>query len=285
MNDGYSKQSVSWVRRSLATVIVLIAAGSSVAAQDPVWPVPGRAPDILVGGEYGLNSFDKVYIPMHQVSLYGGIRNQGGAYLLRVTGGKRFGLTGVQGEIEAYPVLAEKMYSYISYAYGETPVYPRHRAAVEIYRGLPWSMEGSIGARFFAFPGNESVFLGTGSLSYYTGNFILTVKPFVSLNLSSTAVAGVLSVRYYLSENEEYITGRIGGGFTPDERWIQTTGGIPGRETLLLESQTIGGGIQFILLPKVMFLGRLDVTRQEAAFSSGTFVIDLAIGCGVRVLL
>jgi hypothetical protein len=34
-----------------------------------------------------------------------------------------------------------------------------------------------------------------------------------------------------------------------------------------------------------MFLSRLDVTRQEVAFRRGTYVLDFAIGCGIRLLL
>ena len=177
------------------------------------------------------------------------------------------------------------MYGYASYAYGETPVYPRHRIGVEVFRGIGGGFEASLGGRFFSFLNDQSVFLGTGSLSYYTGKFIFTAKPFVSLNTSKTAVAGVFSTRYYLSENEEFLTGRVTGGFTTDERWIQTSQGISGQQTTLVQSQSIGFAIQKIVARKVMFLGRLDMTRQEVVFRPGSYVLDFAIGCGVRLLL
>ncbi len=266
-------------------ILGLVLAVNSMSAQEIVWPLPGRAPDVLVGAEYGLETFDKIYAPMHQGMVYGGLRNTWGAYLLKLIGGKRFGNTGLQAELEGYPVFGKGFYGYASYAYGETPVFPRHRAGLELFKGLPWSLEASLGARLFSFPNSESVLLGTGSISYYWRNFLFSFKPFVSLNTPRTSAAGALTARYYLSDNEEYLTIRVSAGFTPDERWIQTAQGVAGRETTLLKSQSFGVAIQKIILPRTMLIGRIDLTNQEVVFSPGTYVYDVSVGCGLRMLL
>jgi len=133
-------------------VLVNIAGVEHVAfAQEMDWPLPGISPDVMVGAEYALETFDHIYTPMHQGVVYGGIRSTYGAYFLKLARGRRFSRNGSQGEFEAYPPLGDRMYGYLSYAYGETPVYPRHRIGIEVYRGLPWSLEGSLGARYYSF--------------------------------------------------------------------------------------------------------------------------------------
>lgn len=288
MKDGFQTGRAAALSLGVLLIMVMMSMVSkdqTCLAQEVVWPLPGRAPDILVGAEYGLEAFDGVYAPMHLGTVYGGMRSSGGAYLMKISGGRRFRHNGFQAEVEAYPILGDGMYAYASYAYGETPVFPRHRLGVEVYRALPWKLEVSLGARIFSFQNEESVLLGTGSVSYYWRSFLFSIKPFVGLNTSKTSLAGILTARYYLSDNEEFLTFRAGAGFTPDERWIQTAQGIPGVETTLLQSQSVGAAIQKIVLPKFMFLGRLDVTRQEVVFKPGAYVLDVSVGCGFRMLL
>ena len=268
-----------------AVVGMMVVLPTTTVAQDVVWPVPGRAPDILVGAEYGIEAFDEVYRPMHQGEVFGGIRNASGSYLLKLVAGKRFGKSGMQAELESYPLLADRLYAYLSYAYGETPVFPRHRLGLEVFKGLPSGFEASLGTRAFSFPEGESIVLATGSIAYYFQNLIFSFRPFLSVNAPRTGFSGLIQARYYLSENEEFVFGRVGAGFTPDERWIQSSQGIPGTELTLLQSQAAGAGIQSLVATKLMVTGRLDITRQEIAFRPGAYVLDFSLGCGIKAIL
>jgi YaiO family outer membrane protein len=255
----------------------------SVMGQNESWPSPTPAPIWYAGMQYGLNAFDVHYRPMHQATAYAAVRMSRGTGFIKFTSARRFERNGGQMEAELYPVFSGG-YGFINYAYGETPVFPLHRLALEAFFGLPASFEASIGARYYNFR-SESVTLMTGSLNLYSGMWVFMLRPFVGVRASRPSFSSTITSRYYLSDAEEFVFARCGAGFTPDERWIISGPGTATPTIAFLESQTLGIGGQKLMLPRLLLHATLDATRQEVAFAPGTYTLEGAFALGVRLQL
>ena len=82
-----------------------------------------------------------------------------GAAAARITGGQRFGHTGVQGEVEAYPRAGRVGYLYVAAAISpHEEVFVPLRAALELFSSPTRAIELSAGARLFH-ASSQSVFV------------------------------------------------------------------------------------------------------------------------------
>ncbi len=87
--------------------------------------------------------FSRIYDIQHQTGLHFAINQPYGKYMIRMQRGVRFEQTGYQWEFESYPVLSDRFYSYISYAWSESEIFAHHRAGAELYASLPFSPDFS----------------------------------------------------------------------------------------------------------------------------------------------
>ena len=294
--DKYTEESMDFQRRPnvgisgrvmrfavLMTIAQLTVNG--LHAQEGEWPLPAKPVHSVAGAEYGIDAFDRIYGPMHLATAYGGTRGPAGTFYGKFHVASRFRQTGAQAEAEAYPIFSRGSYGYAAYAYSGSPLFPRHRVGIEAYQAFEWSIEGSMGVRLFAFDDRRTITLLTGSASLYSGNFLISARPYVTVNVPESAWSFVASGRYYFGEAEEYVSVRIGAGFAPDERSIQSNTGFPGKQIFYLQSQTGGSGIQFEITRKVLAGIQVDLTRQELSFLPGSFVLDVSAHTSIRVIL
>ena len=251
-------------------------------AQEIPWPTPAAAPEVLVGLQAGLESYDRFFSPLQSISLFAGSRSRAGTFIGRVSAGQRADHQGFQAEAENYPILGDRSYAYLGYAWGSGDPFARHRGGVEYFTALPAAFEVSGGMRVYQFHDRRTVVLGTGTLARYTGNFWFSGRPYISVNLRRPAVSATLAGRYYFGEKEEFWFARIGAGFTPDERSTLTATGMPGIEVFTLHAQSVGGGVQALLAPRLFGMLDVSLTRQEVAFRRGTYVVNASLLCGIR---
>lgn len=128
-----------------------------------------------------------------------------GAAVARVTAGERFGFTGVQGEIEAYPRVRRVGYLYAAAAISpHEEVFVPLRAALELFSSPTPAMELSAGARLFRAT-SQTIVAYTGSIGGYRGNYWYAFRPYVVNQGGSLSTTGQLSLRRYWAGRYDYV--------------------------------------------------------------------------------
>jgi YaiO family outer membrane protein len=167
---------------------------------------------------YSIDHFDKSFNrdPWQVVALSYGRKTKLGTVIARVNMAKRFGDTGFQYEMDAYPKISENNYGYLNYGFSQSAVFPEHRLGVEWYHNFPKSFEGSVGLRTLFFK-SSNVSIYTATFGKYAGNYWISLRSFVTPGSGGNSVSGYLLVRRYFSDPENYIGLRLGYGVSPDD--------------------------------------------------------------------
>ena len=155
-----------------------------------------------------------------------------GSLILRLNYASRFNKEGYQFETDGYLRLLDGIYSYINFGYSPTNLFPGFRFGIEPYFKLPFSMEISVGYRYLVF-GDKHVNLFTGHLGKYVGNYWISVRPFISPKTNSTGVSGIVIIRRYFSDSDNFISLQGGIGFAPSSEFNES-------ELLKFDSKKIG---------------------------------------------
>lgn len=130
----------------------------------------------------------------------------------RVNYARRFGIEGYQFELDGYPKFSEKSYAYINMGYSIDQIFPDFRTAISYYRALPKSLEGELGFMYLMFP-EQDVMMYTGSISWYVGNYYLSLKPYYAPSLQEgQSFSTLFTVRRYIRSTDFYTTLRAGYG-------------------------------------------------------------------------
>lgn len=139
-----------------------------------------------------------------------------GSVIARVNLANRFGITGYQYEIDAYPKFTENSYAYLNYGFSQHTIFPKHRFGFEWYQSFPKAFEGSIGLRLMGFE-NTNADIYTATIGKYFSKYWLSLRSFVTPGDEETAVSGLLVLRRYFSDPENYLGLRLGYGISPDD--------------------------------------------------------------------
>lgn len=122
--------------------------------------------------------------------------------------------SGVQFEIDAWPVIQKGVYAYLNAGYSASVIFPRLRLGGELYIKLPQAFEISAGARTMKFSGGH-VYIYTGSLGKYYRNYWFSFRPFISSASQGVSAAVILRVRCYHSSSDNYLGLLLGYGSVP----------------------------------------------------------------------
>jgi YaiO family outer membrane protein len=119
-------------------------------------------------------------------------------------------------EVEAYPRIRPGTYSYVAAAFSpDAQLYAHYRVAGDIFQSLPKGFEASAGYRMFHFSSNVNML--TGSIGKYYGNWLYTVRTYITPDNVGTSRSFQLSARRYFGDGERYMTFRYGTGASPFE--------------------------------------------------------------------
>ena len=187
---------------------------------------------------YTLDIFDKDFNrdPWQLTAFSYGRKTKLGSVIARVNMAQRFGDTGFQYELDAYPKISENNYLYLNYGFSKSSVFPENRFGVELYHNFPKSFEGSIGMRQLYFSSsNVSIF--TVTLGKYVSNYWISLRSYVTPGSDGTSVSGQLQARRYFSDPENYIGLRLGYGVSPDDN--QNLVDINSKSRLTLKTRSI----------------------------------------------
>jgi YaiO family outer membrane protein len=167
---------------------------------------------------YTIDQFDQSFNrdPWQVWALSYGRKTKLGTVLARVNMAKRFGETGFQYEVDAYPKISENNYGYLNYGFSQSDVFPENRIGAEWYHNFPKAFEGSLGLRTLFFS-NSDVTIYTATFGKYISNYWLSLRSFVTPGSGGTSVSGFLQMRRYFSDPENYFGLRLGYGVSPDE--------------------------------------------------------------------
>ncbi|WP_346854734.1 YaiO family outer membrane beta-barrel protein [uncultured Draconibacterium sp.] len=191
--------------------------------------------------------------PWQITSLSYGRKTKIGSVIARVNYSDRFGSNGFQYEFDAYPKILEDSYLYVNYGFSQSFLFPKNRFGFEWYQNFPKAFEGSLGLRLLFFD-STPVDIYTATLGKYVGNYWLSLRAFVTPDKTDgTSVSGLMQVRRYFSDPEDYLGLRVGYGVSPDDNsyqrlslkkrsirlefnhifnhlWVFNTGGVVGQE-------------------------------------------------------
>lgn len=182
---------------------------------------------------YTLDFFDKAFNrdPWQIIALSYGRKTKFGSVIARINLANRFGNTGFQGEVDAYPKISENNYGYLNYGFSQSSVFPKNRLGLEWYHNFPKSFEGSIGMRVLYF-NSSNADIYTFTLGKYVGNYWISLRSFVTPGTGGTSVSGFLQMRRYFSDPENYFGLRMGYGVSPDDNQNLVDSDLGNRLTL-----------------------------------------------------
>lgn len=210
---------------------------------------------------YTYDHFDRTFDPWRTVTVAFTHRLDLGPVIARLNHANRFGETGDQVELDAYPHLAEGTYAYLNAGYSGDSIFPRTRSGAELYHNFPRGIEASLGLRHLQFPGS-GLTIYTGSLGKYWGNYLFTLRLNTTPGSAGSSKSGSLAIRRYFAEAEDYLTFTAGTGVAPDQPNANL-------EILNLHSRSLGLSGQTRAGRRILLLGSLATERQELPDGSG----------------
>ena len=164
-----------------------------------------------------------------------------GFLLPRVRWAERFGRDGVQAEVDAYPVLGEGRYAYLSVGYSDAEIFPEWRAGAEVYSALPGAWEVSGGYRWMDFR-TVTVHLWTGSVAKYAGSWWFAARPWWATGDGPDGFTLELLARRYGTGPDDYWGFRAGAGEVAAEVRTATDLSRQGSWALTFEGRKPVGG-------------------------------------------
>lgn len=199
--------------------------------------------------------FDRTFDPWRMTSLSLAHRFDAGSLIGRINRAERFGDTGHQVEVDAYPRWVDGTYFYLNAGFSESGIFPHRRYGAEIYHNFPKGIEGSLGLRHLRFSASN-VTIYTGSLGKYWGDYLFTFRANATPSSIGASKSGSVSARRYFGDGENHLTLTLGSGVSPDQP-------NPSAEILNLRSRKAGLAAQGWIHRRLILSGGVSYERQE----------------------
>lgn len=129
----------------------------------------------------------------------------------------RFKKEGLQGEIDAYPIISKKINAYVGMAFSNAAIFPKFRTGASLYYVFPKSFDAETGFRYLNFDSLQ-VALAVIGLGKYVKNWYFNLQSYVSVSTKVPANSVTLSARYYFADRFNFAGIQIGTGISPDDR-------------------------------------------------------------------
>lgn len=249
-----------FAKRFWIYIIITVFISSAFAAEDELINTfsMGHNKDTF---NQGFDEWDLSYVSLGRKVSFGSV-------IARVNHAERFGDSGNQFEIDAYPRLREGTYMYLNAGYSDDDLFPTQRYGAEIYQNLPQAWEASLGLRRLNYDSKVNIY--TGTVGKYSGNYYYLLRlNSVPDELGHSGSAN-LQVRRYFGD-EDYVAVLVGSGRSLSQ--LGTAGDV-----VALGSQRISVDTRFEVKPTwILYLGvglekeeiRDEVYRNRTSFSLG----------------
>ncbi len=199
--------------------------------------------------------FDRTFDLWRLTALSLSHRFDAGSLIGRINRAERFGDTGHQIEVDAYPRWKDGTYFYLNAGFSEASIFPHRRYGGEIYHNFPRGIEGSLGLRHLRFT-SSSVTIYTGSLGKYWGDYLFSLRANHTPSSLGASSSGSVAVRRYFGDGENHLTFSLGSGVSPDQP-------SPNADILNLRSRKASLAAQGWLWRRLILSGGLAIERQE----------------------
>lgn len=216
--------------------------------------------------------FDRTFDPWQLTSLGATHRFDAGSLIARVNRASRFGDTGSQVEVDAYPRWKDGTYFYLNAGFSESGLFPHRRYGGEIYQSFARGIEGSLGFRHLRFSAS-TVTIYTGSLGKYWGDYLFTLRANATPSSIGSSQSGSASVRRYFGDGENHLTFSLGSGVSPDQP-------NPNAEILNLRSRKASLAAQGWIHRRLILSGSLAYEKQELGL--GVERAQTTLGAGLE---
>lgn len=227
------------------------------------------------------DNYSNTYQPSHVAYVQYNRSTYLGTVFARINVRNQNNSAAMQGEVDFYPRLSNGIYGYFNYGFAgaSSLLFPAHRIGAESFFKLPYAFETSAGFRYLYFGSGNDVMMYTGTVGYYFSNFWLSVRPFIIPSSVSFSRSLSFSARYYYGgSTDEFISARIGAGFSPDERNYDPAN----KNIYFLTAETYGLGLQQPIGMISLLMVNIDYTKQELLIKPGSYVDVLTVAVGYR---
>jgi len=223
--------------------------------------------------------FNEVFEPMSYANISYKHETALGSIIPRINYSNRFGINGVQYDLDVYPKITKGLYAYVNYGFSNSEIYPNHRVGGDVYLNVKGGLEFSAGGRFISFT-NTDVTLITNSVGYYTGNYYFSLRSYITPSKDDlTSLSGNVLIRKYLKGAENYFGVNFGIGYSPELRQLTSQSQILAETLLYLESQRLSFEYQFPSKNDInTYSTTIGITREELSFSPGSFFLSFSAG-------
>ena len=158
----------------------------------------------------------------------------------RINSARRFSTTAVQYQAEAYPVFSNGVYAAFNLAYANTSqtLFASYQYRAEGYFPLPYNYEYSLGqgGQFFPRFSDKRIYLFTGSIGKYIGDYFVWARPYYYTPQSNFLYE--VGLRRTFVDPNQFVSVRLNTGHLPD------IGDLPPLDNIITVSQTaiaVGG--------------------------------------------
>lgn len=197
-----------------------------------------------IGVNYSYIGSSKEYVdnaPWHSIS--GEYQHNFGrtSTLARATYSNRGTREGVLYEVEAYPVLSKKLYTFVNLGISSGELFPDLRGSLSVFYNFARIFEAEVGGRVQKY-NDDSFYTGILGLTVYHNKFFFNARTFLGPEINNKLVQNYQgNIRYYFSGVDNYIFLRAGNGISPDERILSTQA----LENPLLDAYYVTLGVNF----------------------------------------
>ncbi|MGK7392694.1 MAG: YaiO family outer membrane beta-barrel protein [Candidatus Cyclobacteriaceae bacterium M2_1C_046] len=177
-----------------------------------------------------------------------------------------------QAELEGYIPIKDKINIFLTTGIADGNFFPDYRAGGEISYLFPYSIETSLGARALFF--NEgTVLLYTAHIGKYFKRNWISGRVFVQNQNDILQMTGILQIRHYFRNDDEYLSVIISKGTIPSTPF--------GRDEIYrMDASTVGLNGQFSLSDQFIFGAIMTFEYEEYLAESYRHRINM----GVRIL-
>ncbi|HSP12966.1 MAG TPA: YaiO family outer membrane beta-barrel protein [Salegentibacter sp.] len=161
----------------------------------------------------------------------------------RVTHSDRSLNEGQLFEIEAYPVVNDKLYFFGNVGFSSGELFPDFKSSASVFYSFAKGFELETGGKMLSYD-DKNYFTGILGLTHYAGKFYLNLRSAVGPERAQQMIQNYqFNMRYYFNGSDNYLFTRLSRGISPDESTLF----VQVQENPGLEAYFTGLGINFQL--------------------------------------
>ncbi|WP_285269239.1 YaiO family outer membrane beta-barrel protein [Kaistella rhinocerotis] len=227
-----------------------------------------------VGISYGFTHFDTQFDQdWHTAGVSYKRATKLGSVILKGNYAYKFGESGTQVELEAYPRISPTFYLYLGAGFsGDVGIFPKYRTGASLNANLPKSFEAEIGYRQLYF--SENILLYTAAIGKYYKNWWFNLRTYITPDSSNISHSYTATARYYTKGAQDYFSVQAGTGISPDDN----RNNLLNDDTYKLKTFKLGADYNFSVKKTNLFSVGATWFNQEYRPETRGNQLDVSLG-------